>query len=559
MAEVFIASTMGAEGFSRRVAIKRVLPGYSENPQFAQMFISEAQISSRLEHHNIVSVLDFDRDNEGRLFLVMELVEGKDLDAVLSTGLLPFPAVIFILTEMLSGLGYAHDLPAGVDTMRGIVHRDVSPHNVLLSWEGAVKVSDFGIAKAREASEATASVFIKGKPAYMSPEQANGEALDGRSDLFAVGVMLWEMLVGRRLFVGGDTRSLLAQVLFSPIPRPRQQRADVPRDLDQICMKMLERELPARYANAEEIITDLRRCEDGPRASRAEVVGLLADRFGAEFPQRQSRRLNSRPMSHQNDSAIPTPLPSDQLTPYVQTLPSGSPARPSAPLPLVPPPGYAQASAVPASVPPTMMGVGGAVSYPGSAGLPPPATPGSLDQMMAANTRTLARPRRSPSVGLVIGGTLGAVAIVAIVLTALLSQGSSKTAAGVDASTVANAAGSTASGAAPGGDTRPDAGAIDARPARDAAPAHDGSGTSGDDKPATKPASRRGSANITFSTDPPMDLYVDGRPKGTTPKTLRLEAGAHKIKVVNSDTGAQDRFEITVEADKNRTVAKSYP
>ena len=209
MAEVFVGAAVGAEGFSRKVAIKRVLPGFSDNPAFAKMFVDEAQISARLVHPNIVSVLDFDRDADNRLFLVMELVEGQDLDALMATGLLPFPVVIFVIGEVLRGLGHAHDLPVGAD-LRGIVHRDVSPHNVLLSWEGAVKVSDFGIAKARAASEATASVFIKGKPAYMSPEQANGQALDGRSDLFAVGVMLWEMLVGRRLFVGEDTRATLA-------------------------------------------------------------------------------------------------------------------------------------------------------------------------------------------------------------------------------------------------------------------------------------------------------------------------------------------------------------
>src|SRR5258706_2911999 len=207
MAEVFLGSTVGAEGFSRRVAIKRVLPGFSDNPTFAQMFIAEAQISAQLQHPNIVSVLDFDRDAESRLFLVMELVEGRDLDALVSTGLLPYPLVIFVIGEVLRGLGHAHDLPVSAGAVRGIVHRDVSPHNVLLCSQGAIKVSDFGIAKARAASAATASVLIKGKPAYMSPEQANGESLDGRSVLFAVGVMLWEMLVGRRLFVGEDTRS----------------------------------------------------------------------------------------------------------------------------------------------------------------------------------------------------------------------------------------------------------------------------------------------------------------------------------------------------------------
>ncbi|MGE5183784.1 MAG: serine/threonine-protein kinase, partial [Acidobacteriota bacterium] len=265
MAEVFIGSTVGAEGFSRKVAIKRVLPGFSDNPAFAQMFVAEARISSRLQHPNIVSVLDFDRDPEGRLFLVMELVEGRDLDTLVASGPLPFPVIIYTIAEVLRGLGYAHDLPVTGDVgagdtisgMRGIVHRDVSPHNVLLSWEGAVKVSDFGIAKARAASEATASVFIKGKPAYMSPEQANGQPLDGRSDLFAVGVMLWEMLCGRRLFVGEDTRSTLAAVLFGQIPRPRSLRPDVPKDLERVVMKLLERDLPARYATAELAIADL--------------------------------------------------------------------------------------------------------------------------------------------------------------------------------------------------------------------------------------------------------------------------------------------------------------
>src|ERR1044071_7434328 len=124
MAEVFIGSTMGAEGFSRRVAIKRVPPGYSDNDAFAKMFVDEAQISSQLVHPNIVSVLDFDRDAENRLFLVMELVEGKDLGALVSTGLLPFPVVIYAVAEILRGLGYAHDLPGGTH-VRGVVHRDI--------------------------------------------------------------------------------------------------------------------------------------------------------------------------------------------------------------------------------------------------------------------------------------------------------------------------------------------------------------------------------------------------------------------------------------------------
>src|SRR5690349_17198036 len=136
MAEVFVGSTVGAEGFSRRVAIKRVLSGFSENPSFSSMFVSEARISSRLVHPNIVSVLDFDRDPEQRLYLVMELVEGKDLDALAATGMLPVPVLIYVIAEVLRGLGYAHDLPVTnpgdigqpdtLSSMRGVVHRDVS-------------------------------------------------------------------------------------------------------------------------------------------------------------------------------------------------------------------------------------------------------------------------------------------------------------------------------------------------------------------------------------------------------------------------------------------------
>jgi len=327
MAEVFVASTVGAEGFSRKVAIKRVLPGFSDNVGFAKMFVSEAQISAQLVHPNIVSVLDFDRDANGQLFLVMELVEGKDLDALLATGVLPVPVVIFVVSEMLRGLGFAHDLPVGTN-LRGVVHRDVSPHNVLLSWEGAVKVSDFGIAKARAASEATASVFIKGKPAYMSPEQANGQRLDGRSDLFAVGVMLWEMLAGQRLFVAEDTRATLAAVLFGQIPRPRTVRPEVPRDVERVTMKLLERDLVARYASAEDALTELMACEDA-RGGRELLVATLTERFPASAPVRQSQSKRGRKaertrrtLTDRTGGPVATPAPTRPGLETVMSVPT---------------------------------------------------------------------------------------------------------------------------------------------------------------------------------------------------------------------------------------------
>ena len=251
----------------------------------------------------------------------MELVEGRDLDALAATGLLPYPVIIFAIAEVLRGLGYAHDLPVG-NQLRGVIHRDVSPHNVLLSWEGAVKVSDFGIAKARAASEATASAFIKGKPAYMSPEQASGLALDGRSDLFAVGVMLWELLVGRRLFVGEDTRATLEAVLFGPIPRPRQLRAAVPKDLERVAMKLLERDLPARYASAEAALAELLACGGASQGGRDALIAILAERFAHDAPVRKNRTRaapggpsSTGPDDRSTDGTVPSHL--------ATTLPNG--------------------------------------------------------------------------------------------------------------------------------------------------------------------------------------------------------------------------------------------
>ncbi|MEJ7602007.1 MAG: serine/threonine-protein kinase [Kofleriaceae bacterium] len=299
MAEVFRAVMSGAEGFSRIVAVKRVLPGFASVPQFASMFVDEAKIASALEHPNIVSVIDFDRDDEGRLFLVMEYVDGRDLASLASTGRLPFSATIFVVSEVLRGLGYAHHRPEP-DGPRGVIHRDVSPQNVLLSWGGAVKVSDFGIAKAREASQATASTIIKGKSQYMSPEQANGEALDGRSDLFAVGIMLWELLTGQRLF-SGTAKENVFQVMYRPIPRPSEVCPDVGPDLDAVVMRLLEREPSARYATAELAVEDLARCMNAPRNGRSELSRLLAERFP------NAARASRPQLSAPSESGAPRP------------------------------------------------------------------------------------------------------------------------------------------------------------------------------------------------------------------------------------------------------------
>ncbi len=274
---VYEGTLLGAEGFARQIAIKRIHAEKSVQPHVAAMFSDEARLAAQLIHPNLVEVLDFDRDPQGRPFLVMEYVDGQDLAALLRRGALPPPVAIFIASEMLYGLGYAHELTQR-DGKRGLVHRDLSPHNVLLSRQGAVKVSDFGIAKALEGRGAVQLHELSGTPSYMSPEQVHAQPLDARSDLFAVGVILWEMLVGRRLFVGSTGTEVMASVQFKPVPPPSSLCPAVPRELDAVVMRLLERDLTRRYASAQEANAELLACPQAPRDGRSALQQLVAER-----------------------------------------------------------------------------------------------------------------------------------------------------------------------------------------------------------------------------------------------------------------------------------------
>jgi serine/threonine-protein kinase len=516
MAEVFLASAVGAEGFSRRVAIKRVLPGFSENPAFGKMFIDEARISSRLVHPNIVSVVDFDRDADGRLYLVMELVEGKDLDELGSSGPLPVPVVIYVIGEVLRGLGHAHDLPVDADShMRGIVHRDVSPHNVLLSWEGSVKVSDFGIAKARSASSATASEFIKGKPAYMSPEQANGESLDGRSDLFAVGVMLWELLLGRRLFVGEDTRATLAAVLFGQIPRPRSLRSDIPKDLERVTMKLLERALPARYPTAEAAIHDLLECAAAPKDGRELLKRTLAERFPQQAPVRHS----------------------------VMASRGGTP---------------------PHGAPPQDLPIHDRITIAdGNAGRPLAAALPSIGEMRSAQTATMhpaARPipQRAKGRGVIIAASALAGAVVLFGIIATVARGGDKQAA------APTPAGSGSAVVAAGGPAPepppapPPAVPLDAGPLDAPAPPPDAAIPEAAKKDATvaRPSEKR-MGRLKVTAYPILTVYVDNAKIHDTPVELSLTVGKHKLRLKNDELGKDETTTVTIEENKQTLIDRN--
>jgi len=295
MAEVFLARTVGAEGFQRPVAIKRVLPSFSHDPQFASMFVNEARLSALLRHPNVVQVVDFDRDAVGRLYLVMELVEGKDLSDVVGRGSLPIPVVVYVITEVLKGLAYAHDLTSPDGKPLGIVHRDISPHNVLVSYDGEVKVSDFGIAKAMLASGAARSGLIKGKPLYMAPEQVTApDAVDHRADLFAVGVMMFELLTGQRIYQGTTNEEVLTDVIqvakgWRQLTPATAFRPDLPADVSRVVTGLLAADRQHRFAHARDAIDALLATGSATPRGADLLADILAERFPGEAPPRRRR------------------------------------------------------------------------------------------------------------------------------------------------------------------------------------------------------------------------------------------------------------------------------
>jgi serine/threonine protein kinase len=265
MADVFRARREGAAGFERTVVVKKILGAHNEDPQFVEMFINEAKISSQLTHPNIVQVYELGEEGT-EFFIVMEYVKGKDLLRLLralaqnkpeSPGVPPLVAA-YIAREAMRGLAHAHEHSDENGAPRPIVHRDVSPQNIMLSYDGQVKIVDFGIAKALDTmKEETRTGALKGKFAYMAPEQVGGTSPGPQSDIFAAGVVLHEMLTGRRLFKGGNDYETLQKVQTMPVPVPSSVSRQVSPELDAIVMQALERDRKQRYGRAAHMARDL--------------------------------------------------------------------------------------------------------------------------------------------------------------------------------------------------------------------------------------------------------------------------------------------------------------
>ena len=260
MAELFRAEALDGTRYATDICIKRILPHYSEDDAFVKMFIDEATIAAKLDHDNIVKIYDFDMV-EDSYYIAMELIHGRDLKQVLELCTnrgtrLTVPMTAYVIAEVCRALYYAHTKTVDGRPL-GIIHRDVSPHNVMLAFNGDVKITDFGIAKAASRLTTTRAGTVKGKCAYMSPEQARGKSLDARSDLFSIGILMHEMLTGMRLFNGESDFDILTKVLKEPIRPPGQIVGGVDPEIDRICMKALERDRDDRYPDCAAMERDL--------------------------------------------------------------------------------------------------------------------------------------------------------------------------------------------------------------------------------------------------------------------------------------------------------------
>jgi serine/threonine-protein kinase len=302
MAEIYLARQKTELGAARRCVVKQILPEFTKHPTFSDMLVHEAKLAARLNHANVVQVFDLGRADD-RLFIAMEYVEGFDLNDLLrrcARGKVPLPLelAVHVAREALKGLDYAHRRTGDDGRALGIVHRDVSPSNLLVSFDGEVKLCDFGIARANDAITANAAAVdldeaLKGKAGYMSPEHARGDAVDARSDVFAAGIVLWELTAGRRMYKTGEGRAtLLEQARRAEVPDLPSTGLPSEDSLRAILAKALARDRDARYASAAEMRRDL-----DDYAARANLVPSpiklgewLSTSFGEDIVDRRRAR-----------------------------------------------------------------------------------------------------------------------------------------------------------------------------------------------------------------------------------------------------------------------------
>ena len=261
MAEVFLARQEGLEGFEKTICIKRIRPHLSSQPNFVRMFLNEAKLAAQLNHPNVVQIYDLGRVNDS-YFIAMEYISGRDMSRIIPKAEkagIPFPMIyaLRIASNVCEGLYYAHTKGDAYGNPLNVVHRDITPENILVSFNGTVKIVDFGIAKANTQLEQTRAGEIKGKLSYMSPEQCMGHPLDARSDIFSFGSVIYEWVTGYKLFTGENEMAILKSIIDGKIYPPSYFKEDVPEAVERILMKSLDKDKSKRYQSAWEMQFDI--------------------------------------------------------------------------------------------------------------------------------------------------------------------------------------------------------------------------------------------------------------------------------------------------------------
>jgi eukaryotic-like serine/threonine-protein kinase len=293
MATVFLGRILGVGGFQRFVAIKRLHPHLASEQEFVEMFLDEARLAASIHHPNVVSILEVGTSDRG-YYLVMEYIEGDTLARLLARATtsrerIPVPIVIRVVLDTLNGLHAAHELRDDNEHLLNLVHRDVSPQNILVGINGTARITDFGVARAATRLSSTRSGQLKGKLAYMAPEQARGGVIDRRADVFAVGTVLWEVLADKRLFKGEGEADTLNRVLFEPIPRLREIAPSVPPVLEAVTMKSLERDPEKRQISAQAFAEELEKAARSVHAIATvrEVAEYVTKVLGQDIAQQR--------------------------------------------------------------------------------------------------------------------------------------------------------------------------------------------------------------------------------------------------------------------------------
>jgi serine/threonine-protein kinase len=287
MAMVHLGRALGVGGFERLVAIKLMHHHIAAEPEFVTMFLDEARLAARIRHPNVVPTLDVQESPDG-LFLIMEYIEGASLHQILRTlgqrpGAVPLGVVLRVMLDMLAGLHCAHELLDDEGVPLSLVHRDVSPANVLLGTDGVARITDFGVARAEARLSSTRGGQLKGKLPYMPPEQLMNDAIDRRADVYAAGALMWEVLIGRRLFQADSDGATLNLIMAGPSATPRQIDPTIPEAIDQACMRALDKRREGRYASAADFSEALEQAAhaSGVTIASARVVAAFVESSGA--------------------------------------------------------------------------------------------------------------------------------------------------------------------------------------------------------------------------------------------------------------------------------------